>query len=148
MQIVLAGAEKRSIHRPEVCLPAQGWTIASSGVVSVPLDNGESLDVMQLVLSRPVEVRPGEVRPLNSVFWYWFVGDRVTTPSHWKRILLTSWDRVVHRKNHRWAYVIASAPVLKGLASQGLDLPETETLLRKFVAELAPKIMRNGNPPK
>ena len=23
--IVLSGGEKRSIHRPEVCLPAQGW---------------------------------------------------------------------------------------------------------------------------
>ncbi|MEI6070692.1 MAG: exosortase C-terminal domain/associated protein EpsI [Verrucomicrobiae bacterium] len=143
VQIVLAGAEKRSIHRPEVCLPAQGWTIISRGVVRVPLANGQSLEVMQLVLSRPIEVRAGDIRTLNSVFLYWFVGDRVTTPSHVMRLFLTSWDRVVHRKNHRWAYVIASAPVLKGLAPQGLDLPETESLLKGFVGELAPKIMLN-----
>ncbi|MGB7839719.1 MAG: exosortase-associated EpsI family protein, partial [Terrimicrobiaceae bacterium] len=31
-QIVLAGGKKRSIHRPEVCLPAQGWTLKTGEV--------------------------------------------------------------------------------------------------------------------
>lgn len=141
VQVVLAGAEKRSIHRPEVCLPAQGWTIDARNIVPVTLDNGERMDVMRLVLSRPVEVRPGEFRNLKSVFLYWFVGDRVTTASHWMRLFLTSWDRVVHRQNHRWAYVIASAPALKDLTQQGWDVKEAETALKTIVAGLAPDIV-------
>ncbi len=53
-QIVLAGAEKRSIHRPEVCLPAQGWTIKSGEVVPVKLADGKTLEVMKLTVVRPV----------------------------------------------------------------------------------------------
>ena len=149
VQIVLSGVEKRSIHRPEICLPGQGWTIASRKIVPVTLNNGERMDVMQLVLSRPVEVRPGEFRQLNSVFLYWFVGDRVTTASHWMRLLLTTWDRVVHRRNHRWAYVIASSPVLKGFSPQGRSLDETVGLLEKFVGEVSPEIVLKwkNNPP-
>ena len=141
VQIVLAGAEKRSIHRPEVCLRSQGWTIATRTIVPITLDNGETMEVMQLLLNRPVEVSPGEFRPLSSLYFYWFVGNEVTTPHHWQRLLLTSWDRVVNRRNHRWAYVIVSAPVLKDFTAKGLDLTETRTLLEKFVAKISPEIV-------
>ena len=140
-QIVLAGAEKRSIHRPQVCLKAQGWTIDESEVIPVKLGNGGTLRAMQLSISRPVEVRPGEFQTLHSIYLYWFVGDGVTTPDHWKRILLTSWDRVVHRRNHRWAYIIVSASSLKGFASQGMDLVETQEMLRRFVGDIAPEVV-------
>ena len=40
VSIVLAGQDMNtSIHRPERCLPAQGWTIAGSRVVAVPLND-------------------------------------------------------------------------------------------------------------
>jgi len=146
-QIVLAGAEKRSIHRPEVCLPAQGWTISGREIVPVKLRNGKTLDVMQLTLSRQIETRPGEFRTLNSVFLYWFVGASVATPHHWMRILLTSWDRVVHRRNHRWAYAIANAAALKGLAPGGRDLAETKQLLKEFVSEVAPEVVLEWKSP-
>jgi hypothetical protein len=142
VQIVLAGVEKRSIHRPEICLPAQGWTIDTREPVPVKLDNGKTLDIMKLQISRTVEVRPGETRLLHSVFLYWFVGDHVSTPYHWVRILRSSWDRVVHQKNHRWAYVIVSAPALKGIAPDGLDADQTQTLLEGFISKIAPEIMR------
>jgi hypothetical protein len=58
-QIVLAGAEKRSIHRPEVCLPAQGWTIKSGEVVPVKLADGRTLEVMKLTVVRPVTLNNG-----------------------------------------------------------------------------------------
>jgi hypothetical protein len=37
------------------------------------------------------------------------VGKDKTTDDHFERIFLTSWDRIVHRVNHRWAYVIVSS---------------------------------------
>lgn len=141
VQIVLAGAEKRSIHRPEICLRSQGWTIATRTIIPITLDNGETMEVMQLLLNRPVEVSPGEFRPLTSVYLYWFVGNKVTTPHHWQRLALTSWDRIVNRKNHRWAYVIVSAPVLKDFTAKGLNLSETNALLEKFVAKISPEIV-------
>ena len=54
-QVVLSGGEKRSIHRPEVCLPGQGWSIQAGEVVPVTLANGRTLDVMKLTLNREIE---------------------------------------------------------------------------------------------
>jgi hypothetical protein len=140
-QVVLSGGEKRSIHRPETCLPAQGWTKKTSQAIPVKLDDGRTLEVMKLVISRPVEVRPGERRELTSLFLYWFVGKDITTPHHWYRILHTDWDRVVHGVGHRWAYVIVSAPVLEGFVPGAKNQEQTLESLKAFIGEVAPEIM-------
>lgn len=141
-QIVLAGAEKRSIHRPEVCLPAQGWSINRRETFPVTLADGRTITVMADYISRPVEVSPGVIRTLESIYCYWFVGNHVSTPSHAMRLLLTSWDRIVHRRNHRWAYVAVSAPVLQGFRQGGLDGEGTRKVIEAFISEAAPKLMK------
>lgn len=140
-QVVLSGGEKRSIHRPETCLPAQGWTKKSSQAIPVKLDDGRTLEVMKLVIGRPVEVRPGERKELTSIFLYWFIGKDVTTPYHWYRILHTDWDRVVHGVSHRWAYVIVSAPVLDGFVPGAKNQEQTLEALKRFIGEIAPEII-------
>src|ERR1700734_2985908 len=50
--IVLSGAEQRSIHRPEVCLVGQGWTIIGQNDVPILLDSGHKLVVRNLTLQR------------------------------------------------------------------------------------------------
>ena len=140
-QIVLSGGEKRSIHRPETCLPAQGWTKKTSQVIPVKLSDGRTLEVMKLVISRPVEVQPGVRKELTSLFIYWFVGKDITTPHHWYRILHTDWDRVVHGISHRWAYVIVSAPVLDGFVPGAKNQDQTLDSLKAFIGEVAPQIM-------
>lgn len=140
-QVVLSGGEKRSIHRPETCLPGQGWTKKTSQVIPVKLDDGRTLEVMKLVISRPVEVRPGVHKELTSLFIYWFVGKGITTPYHWYRILHTDWDRVVHGISHRWAYVIVSEPVLDGFVPGGKNEEQTLDSLKKFIGEIAPQII-------
>jgi hypothetical protein len=59
-----------------------------------------------------------------------------------KRILLTSWDRVVHHKNHRWAYIAVSAPVLEGFLPGGKSVRGTEVMISDFIAQIAPGIMK------
>lgn len=141
-QVVLAGAEKRSIHRPELCLPAQGWSIERRETLPVKLANGRSIEVMADHISRPVEISPGFTKTLSSVYCYWFVGNGVTTASHLHRLLLTSWDRVVHHKNHRWAYIAVSAPVLKGFTPSGKDEVETQEMITDFISQIAPAVMK------
>ncbi len=141
-QIVLAGGEKRSIHRPEICLPAQGWNEKSSETVPITLSDGRLLKVTKLTISRSVEVQPGVQKELTSLFLYWFVGKTTATPYHWYRILHTDLDRVLHNVNHRWAYIVVSAPVLDGFTSGGKNSEQTLDALKTFIAELAPQIMK------
>lgn len=146
-QIVLSGGEKRSIHRPEVCLPGQGWSIQSGEVIPIALANGRSLDVMKLTLTRQIEVAPGEQRTMKSYFLYWFVGKDTSTPYHWVRLLKTNWDMVTKKRQHRWAYVIASAPVLEGFKPGGKNDEQTLEMLKSYLREAIPKFQLSEMPP-
>jgi hypothetical protein len=141
-QVVLAGAEKRSIHRPEVCLPAQGWTIKSGEVIPVKLSDGRTLDVMKLLIVRPISLPNGERREMKSIFCYWFVGKGTTTPHHIVRILKTSLDLLFHNVNHRWAYVIVSTVVLEDFSSRGQNEEQTMESLKGFISVLGPEILK------
>ena len=139
--IVLAGGEKRSIHRPEVCLPGQGWAIQSGEVVPVLLSNGKKLELMKLILERDQEQNPGKRIKAHAVFMYWFVGKGVTTPYHERRVFLSSWDRVIHNLNHRWAYVIVSSLVTDNLTDKGKNEQQISRTLLQFASEVGPMIM-------
>ncbi len=145
-QVVLSGGEKRSIHRPEICLPAQGWTIQSGETVPVTLSNGRTLNVMKLTLTRQIEVAPGERRTLKSYFLYWFVGKETTTPYHWVRLAKTNWDMVTKKLQHRWAYVIVSAPVLEGFKAGVKSDQQTLDMLKDFIRQAVPKFQLSDMP--
>ena len=140
--IVLSGGEKRSIHKPEICLPGQGWNIRGGHVEKIVLNDGRPLEVMDLSLSRDVEVGPGDRRKLPAHYFYWFVGDRVTTPHHWERLFLTSFDRITKNLNHRWAYVIVMSVVTEGFLPGGKNDAQTVEMLKQFTAEAAPAFIR------
>ncbi len=137
-QIVLSGGEKRSIHRPEICLPGQGWDIADGTTVEIPLQDDKSLGAMKLTLTRPVRLSETDERTLRTVFLYWFVGADKMTPHHLERILLSSWDRVFHNTNHRWAYVVVSATVTSDFHPNGKDYEETLAMLKEFTKQIVP----------
>jgi hypothetical protein len=146
-QIVLSGSEKRSIHRPEVCLPAQGWSLKSGEVIQIMMANGGNLEVMKLHIAKRISLPGGQQRELTTLFLYWFVGRDATTPHHLVRVLRTNLDMLVRNTNHRWAYVIVSAPVLEGVAPQGKNAEETLLMLKEFIACLAPEIMKSDARP-
>jgi hypothetical protein len=136
-EIVLTGAQRQSIHRPQVCLVGQGWAIQKEETIPIRLADGREQKVRKLTLLRT----QGGVQILG-YFIYWFVGKDKTTDDHIERIFLTSWDRIVHRVNHRWAYVIVSA-ILP--AQPAVTAPERQKVLSdlvSFTGELIPQIQR------
>ena len=98
---------------------------------------------MDLNLSRQIEVQPNVFRPLRSQFMYWFVGKDRTTADHKVRILRTSWDRVFHKTNHRWAYVIVSAVVMDSIRPGGKTADQTTEMLKNFIREIVPSFQKS-----
>lgn len=145
-RIVLSGGQRRSIHRPEICLPGQGWTLRSGEAIPIKLESGHTLDVMKLDLSREDQVGPNEKRRLRAVFLYWFVGKGVTTPYHWNRILRTSYDRVVRNVNHRWAYVIVSSNITADFDPNGKNEEQTVEMLKDFIRKAVPSFQVSEMP--
>lgn len=102
--LVLAGAERRSIHRPEVCLDGQGWTLLDAKIRPVEIQPGKILDVKDLLVEREIRHQNGQRTMLRAHYFYWFIGTDVTTPSNATRIWLSTWDNMARNINHRWAY--------------------------------------------
>jgi hypothetical protein len=146
LKIVLSGREKRSIHRPERCLPGQGWSVIGSQVVDVPLKSGHPLQVTALLLTRPILSKTGETRPLNFCYLYWYVGRKVSTPYSAIRVLLTNWDLIVHRSNQRWAYVIVAGFPTDNLVPGGRTQEQTLDELKRFIALAAPTFIKAEMP--
>lgn len=144
--IVLSGREKRSIHRPERCLPGQGWSVIDSQVIDVPLNSGHPLKVTALLLTRPVTLRDGTTRQLQFYYLYWYVGRKVSTPYSFVRVLLTNWDLIVHRFNQRWAYVICAGYVTDGLETPGRNQEQTLAALKEFIRAAVPTFVKSEMP--
>jgi EpsI family protein len=139
--VVLAGRDVTSIHRPELCLPGQGWTY-HEWVEAVPVaaaPNGR-LKVMRMNAVRQVPLPDGRTAQVRAVFVYWFVGKERLTPHHWERIFWTARDRVLHNRNHRWAYIMVHAPVTAEAAAGGRAEDETMRLVARFVQEIYPEL--------
>ena len=139
--IVLAGQDSRSIHRPEICLPSQGWRIKGR----YPHDfevKGETIRATVLVVGRDEQLPSGEKVERLALNIYWFVGKDMTTHSHVERVWKTSWDNVFRNVNHRWAYVTVNATIPSSLDPKLDDEEATMKSVEEFIAELVPKFQK------
>lgn len=130
---VLSGRERRSIHKPQVCLVAQGHTITGQRVMHVRLDSGRTLDVMRLDLRRPVGEATGGTR-VHMTYAYWFVSAARETPYHAVRLLQSAWDGVVRNTRTRWAYISIGAPA--SVSDAGADA-RMEAIIRAVYPRLS-----------
>jgi hypothetical protein len=151
--LVLAGAERRSIHRPEVCLTGQGWTLLDSKVIPIEITPGRILRVRDLFIEKNIPMQDGSTRPLRAHYVYWFVGTDVTTPSHFERIWLTTWDSVTRNINHRWAYPSVMALVTDNFSAEEIgqrqrDSDQTLELITQLIQALVPKFQTDFVQPK
>ena len=146
--LVLAGAERRSIHRPEVCLDGQGWTLLNSTIVPVEITPGRTLQVRDLLVEREIRMPDGKTKMLRAHYIYWFIGTDVTTPSNAMRVWLSTWDNIVRNVNHRWAYASITAWVTDNLepAESGQrqrDVEASRKLATEIVRVLVPRFQKD-----
>ena len=97
VSLVAGGASKSSIHRPELCLPAQGFQMCAPETVAV---DGVSWRTMRL------EHRG--VAPLGFAYTF-FSQDGYRTASHAMRIVKDVYDRSVRNRIDRWSMVTVNA---------------------------------------
>lgn len=116
LSIVLSGRDRTSIHRPELCVTGQGWTIKGSFEhrFGYPGQPGAGLPATVLRLEQEVG-RDGRMVP--SLLAYWFVSSNRVVATHVERMLLGAWDRLRYGRADRWAYVLVQTDALDGEAA-------------------------------
>jgi EpsI family protein len=139
--VVLSGQDMNtSIHRPERCMPAQGFAVIDNRPVAVPLREG-TMPATRLLNVRniPADETSGPISNYNLTY-YWFVGHNDITASHFARTWFDIRDRLVHGYNQRWAYVTVAA----SLPPDAMKDPRIEKVmdewLQTFIKQLMPQI--------
>jgi exosortase/archaeosortase family protein len=145
--IVLSGLQQYTIHPPEVCLTAQGWQIIKTQYLPIKLDSGHEITICNLSIQHPVLDNAHGLRVVKAYYMYWYVADNLTTPSHLQRNLVSSWDRIVHNRDHRWAYVIAMSYITDTTQSYGgMNADQTRDLLTAFIRQIVPTFQKSEIP--
>jgi EpsI family protein len=136
--IVLSGHDMNtSIHRPERCLVAQGWSLTASPSVAVAVPARGSLETKALKVIKMVN-SDGRTIPYTNLNYYWFVGCADTTASHFQRWLIDKADRLFRGYNQRWAYFTVAATVTENLQRNGRSETETAAMVEDFIKGLVP----------
>lgn len=111
LNVVLMGQDRSSIHRPQICLTGQGFTIERSDMleINIPRPQPYRLPVMRLTASRSSRSADGQEHTYKAVYVYWFVADGQLTARHGQRMWWMARDLLRDGVLQRWAYVSALA---------------------------------------
>jgi EpsI family protein len=145
LSIVLSGRDRTSIHRPELCLVGQGWTIAAAAAqrFAYPGRQGETAFPARLLrVQREVATARGKV-VVPQLVAYWFVGGDGVVGSHGERLWRDAWNRVVHGRADRWAYVLMQTDAADGEAAA---LKRMQAVLDATLPVFAPQVFAARKP--
>lgn len=127
VSVVVAGRSRLSIHRPELCLPAQGFTMSARAVDEIL----PGLPMALFSLRR-------EGRLETSGFAYAFLHSKGATVSNLRRVVGDSLERSLHNRIPRWAMITISSP------RHDFRTPEGKEALRRFMATWYPTLRVDG----
>ncbi len=134
-QVVLMGADRSSIHKPQYCLRGSGymWNREEPSSIRITRPHSYDLPVMKMNLRREGRNEKGEQRIDAGVFVYWFVADGEVTARHTERMWWMARDMLKTGVLQRWAYVIIFAPCAPGAEDATFEG------LKSFIAAAVPE---------
>ncbi len=142
-QVVLMGADRSSIHKPQYCLKGSGftWNEAEPATVRISRPHPYDLPVMKMKLRRQARDEKGTVHTGAGVFVYWFVADGEVTATHSERMWWMARDMLKTGVLQRWAYVIVWAPCAPGAEDATFEG------LKTFIGAAVPEFHLTAGPP-
>ncbi len=105
--LVLMGADRTSIHKPDYCLPGQGWSIRSKKTVGLSITGTPAYEmpVSEWVVSNSFPTPDGGMKMVSGIYVFWFVADGEETPNHYQFMRWLALDLLRKAVWQRWTYV-------------------------------------------
>jgi hypothetical protein len=105
--IILMGLDRTSIHKPEYCLPSQGWHIDQKDTVNLSIGGAHpyQMPVAKWLLSMSAQMPDGRKQKVRGFYVFWFVAHNEETTSHWQRVWWMTSNLFRTGVLQRWAYV-------------------------------------------
>lgn len=107
MAVVLMGTDRTSLHRPQWCLPAQGWVIEQEEQKMIPVTQPYPylLPVMMLKARQEGQLPDGRTVKRSGVYVYWFVSAEQLTAQNNEYMVSILKHLLWKGELQRWAYV-------------------------------------------
>jgi len=105
--VILMGADRTSIHRPDYCLPGQGWTIDSKMPVNISIggEHPYALPAMKWTIRNSFQTPDGQKQEVSGLYVFWFVADHEQTADNVQRMWWLARDLLCTGVLQRWSYV-------------------------------------------
>jgi len=105
--VILMGADRTSIHRPEYCLPGQGWRIDKKTEERISIGGGQNyeLPVMKWTVSNSYQTPDGRKGEVSGVFIFWLVSANEESTGNVRFQCYLLRDLLFTGVLQRWAYV-------------------------------------------
>lgn len=123
VSLVVAGENRMSIHRPELCLPSQGFSLSERIIFSV----SDTLPMATFSLRSK-----GQTHATG--FAYVFIHSKGATISNLERVVGDSLQRSLYNKIPRWAMLTVRS------TSYDFHTPEGQQALQRFMTLLYPTL--------
>jgi hypothetical protein len=142
LSVVLMGLDRTSIHRPQFCLPAQGWVIDNGEQRAVPMKEPYpySLPVMLLKSHTERALPDGRKIKGNSVFVYWFVSEDQVMAVHEDYMWSITKHLLLKGELQRWAYVSCFVVCSEGGEEQAFQR------IQELIASVIPQFQTAAGP--
>jgi Protein of unknown function (DUF3485) len=133
--IILMGMDRTSIHKPDFCLPGQGWNIDTRETVNIPIQGPHPyrLQVAKWTTTNSIQDKDGQKVKVRGLYVFWFVAKNEETDSHWQRIWWLTRDLLTTRVLQRWAYISYFAICPPGQEEAAFDR------MKKLIAASVPE---------
>jgi hypothetical protein len=105
--VILMGADRTSIHKPDYCLPGQGWQIRDKQEVKLPIAGARpyELPVMKWTIANNFTAPDGSRQQVGGLYVFWFVTENETTDNFPAMLKSMLFHQLAHGVLQRWAYV-------------------------------------------
>jgi hypothetical protein len=105
--VILMGADRTSIHRPDYCLPGQGWQIRDKTEVKLHIAGAQpyELPVMKWIVSNTYTAPDGSKQNVSGLYVFWFVTENQTTDNFPAMLKSMLFHQLAHGVLQRWAYI-------------------------------------------
>jgi len=133
--VILMGADRTSIHKPDYCLPGQGWTINHRAVENILVAGPEpyQLPVARWTVGLTYQTPDGGKQQVSGLYVFWFVADGQQTPDHYERLWWLGRDLLRSGVLQRWAYVAYFAMCAPG--QEDATFAQMKDLIARSVPE-------------
>lgn len=141
--VVMMGTDRTSIHKPEYCLPAQGWKIIENehDTIAISRPHPYALPVTKIIARQELKTPEGQTVVRQGLNVFWFVSESKITASHDEWMAHMMKHLVLTGELERWSYVTCFMACEAG--QEGLAYER----MKQLVASAVPEFQVVSGPP-